>query len=186
MGLIPNILTLSRIFVIPAIVSCFFICDSFVRYIGASLYLCACFTDFLDGYLARQWEQVSSFGKFCDPVADKILVSIILLMLAGYGVLSGVHLIAAATILAREVMVSGLRSYLGQIQKVLPVTKFSKWKTAIQMAAIAVLMFYFASNNGTLYGCGLTLLWIASFLTVVTGYRYMKRGFKYIEFSAKK
>lgn len=184
--MLPNILTLSRIFVIPIIVLCFYMQDSFARYCGALLYISACLTDFLDGYLARQWHQVSSFGKFCDPVADKVLVSMTLLMLAGCGIISGMHLIAAGIILAREVLVSGLRSYLGQIQKVLHVTKFSKWKTAIQMISISLLLFYFASNNALIEKLGIVTLWLAAILTAITGYRYMRKGFKYIEFTSEK
>ena len=184
--MLPNILTLSRIFVIPIIVLCFFIENTKARYCAAILYVLACLTDFLDGYLARQWHQISSFGKFCDPVADKVLVSITLLMLAGFHVVSGIHLIAACVILAREVLVSGLRSYLGQIQKILPVTKYSKWKTAIQMVSISLLLVYFASEDSIVRFWGIISLWLAACLTGFTGYRYMRRGFKYIAFTDSK
>lgn len=184
--MLPNILTLSRIFVIPVIVLCFYLESNNARYCAAILYTLACITDFLDGYLARQWHQISSFGKFCDPIADKVLVAMTLLMLAGRGVIEEFHLIAAGIILAREILVSGLRSYLGQIQKILPVTRFSKWKTGIQMLAIALMLLYFASNDQTVYKIGVTSLWIAAILTAITGYRYMRKGFKYIEFSPEK
>ena len=180
--MLPNLLTLSRIFISPLIVLCFYINDSSARYFAVWMYAFACVTDFLDGYLARQWHQVSNFGKFCDPVADKILVSITLLMLAGKDVIVGIDLIAACIILGREVLVSGLRSYLGQIQKVLPVTRFSKVKTGTQMTAIALLLLYFASNNSFYYFCGTLSLWLAALFTAITGYRYLKKGFRYIEF----
>lgn len=184
--MLPNILTLSRIFIIPIIVVCFYIDSTNAKYIGAILYILACVTDFLDGYLARQWHQISGFGKFCDPVADKVLVSITVFMIAGVGVIHGIHLIAAAVILAREILVSGLRSYLGQIQKVLPVTNFAKWKTAIQMCSIAALLLYIPSEVKLYYVLGIMLLWLAAILTTITGYWYLKNGFKYIEFSPHK
>lgn len=155
---------------------------SYVKWLSASIYICACITDFFDGYLARQWHQVSDFGKFFDPVADKLLVSIILLMLAGTGVIRGIHLIPAAIILAREILVSGLRSYLGQIQQIIPVTKFSKWKTGTQMLAIALLMIYAANHNIVIGVMSVFTLWLASAFTIITGYRYLKKGFLLIKF----
>lgn len=180
--MLPNLLTLSRIFVIPIIIACFYIEGSYAKWTATCIYIFACITDFFDGYLARQWHQVSDFGRFFDPVADKLLVSIVLLMLAGNGVVRGVHLVAAAIILAREILVSGLRSYLAQIQQRIPVTKFAKWKTATQMVAITLLIAYYASHNSLIGVIGIVSLWLASIFTIITGYRYLKKGFLMIKF----
>ena len=119
---LPNMLTMSRIFAIPFIVLCFYI-DSFWAHLSATvLFIIACLTDFFDGYFARQWKQVSAFGRFLDPVADKILVSSILLMLSGMGTISGVNLIAAVVILVREIIVSGLREFMAEMRMIIPVT----------------------------------------------------------------
>ena len=180
--MLPNLLTLSRIFIIPFIILCFYSNEEYAKWGAAVIYIFACITDFFDGYLARQWHQVSDFGKFFDPVADKLLVSIILLMLAGTGIVVGMHLIPAAIILAREILVSGLRSYLSQIQQIIPVTRFSKWKTATQMLAISLLLFYAANKNSVIGFFGFSTLWLASLFTIITGYRYLKKGFLLIKF----
>lgn len=174
---IPNILTLSRIFSIPFIVACFYV-DEFWAHLSAMLlFSAACITDFFDGYFARQWHQVSAFGRFLDPVADKLLVSTILLMLSGTGSIIGVHLIGACIILAREIIVSGLRQFMSEMQLRIPVTRFAKWKTATQMCSIFCLlfasMFPEVSEIKTL---GIVSLWIAVFMTIFTGIRYLKFG----------
>lgn len=174
--MLPNLLTLSRILVIPIIMACFYFDGQSIKYIAATLYVCACITDFFDGYLARQWHQISDFGKIFDPIADKLLVAIVLLMLSGHGVVYGIHLIPSAVILAREILVSGLRSYLAQIQQIIPVTKFSKWKTFTQMLAISCLLFAYASENTNIFNLGLYSLWLSSIFTIITGYRYARKG----------
>lgn len=175
--MLPNILTLSRIFAIPFIIWCFYI-DSFFAHVSATaLFILACITDFLDGYFARQWKQVSAFGRFLDPVADKLLISTILLMLSGTGVIQGVHLIAATIILAREIIVSGLREFLSEMKCVLPVTRYAKWKTAMQMLSVTCLLSSAMFPKIEFFKqCGLVFLWLAVVMTIFTGIRYMKFG----------
>lgn len=175
--MIPNILTLSRILCIPFIIGCFYISNFAAHCVATILFIVACITDLLDGFLARQWKQVSAFGRFLDPVADKLLISTILLMLSGTGCISGVHLIAACIILAREIIVSGLREFLAGMRMVIPVTKFAKWKTAAQMFSVTCLltsaMFPKVSE---IKSVGITFLWIAVLMTIATGARYLSFG----------
>ncbi len=138
----------------------------------------AAITDFFDGYLARRWHQQSSLGRMLDPIADKVLVAIVLLVLCGDQILRGGHVWAAIIILAREVLVSGLREYLGQLSVSVPVTQIAKWKTAVQMVAIGLLI---AGPAGDLIVPGITTigvagLWIAAALTLYTGYDYFRAG----------
>jgi cardiolipin synthase len=144
---------------------------------AAVLFMIACITDFFDGYLARQWKQVSALGRFMDPVADKLLVSTILLMLSGTGVISGIHLSAAAIILAREIIVSGLREFMSQLRLIIPVTKYAKWKTGMQMASISCLLCSaMFPDFAALKNIGIVFLWFAVIMTVFTGARYLKFG----------
>lgn len=174
---IPNIMTISRVFSIPFIVICFYI-DGFWAHLTATvLFIIACMTDFFDGYFARQWKQVSAFGRFLDPIADKLLVSTILLMLSGNGSISGVHLVGACIILAREIIVSGLRQFMSEMQLIVPVTRFAKWKTAMQMFSISCLLCAaMFPDIKTIKNIGIISLWIAVFMTIFTGVRYLKFG----------
>lgn len=175
--MIPNLLTLSRIFSIPFIIACFYVDGFWARLLATVLFVIACLTDFFDGYFARQWKQVSPFGRFLDPVADKLLVSTILLMLSGYGIISGVHLIAATVILAREIIVSGLRQFLSEMQMRVPVTKYAKWKTAMQMVSISCLLCSaMFPELIILKQSGIVMLWLATVMTIFTGARYLKFG----------
>ena len=106
----------------------------------AGLFAAACVTDWFDGYFARRYHQISRFGRFLDPIADKLLVAAALVMLVKNGELSGVHVLAALIILAREILVSGLREFLAELRVGLPVSQLAKWKTAVQMTAIAFLL----------------------------------------------
>jgi cardiolipin synthase len=175
--MLPNLLTLSRIFSIPFIIGCFYI-DGFWAHLAATVLFCiACATDFFDGYFARQWKQVSAFGRFLDPVADKLLVSTILLMLSGIGIISGIHLVAATIILAREIIVSGLREFMSQMQLIIPVTKYAKWKTGMQMASISCLLSSaMFPDIIILKNAGIILLWMAVIMTIFTGARYLRFG----------
>lgn len=175
--MIPNILTLSRIFLIPFIIACFYISDFAAHFAATILFIIACITDFFDGYLARQWKQVSAFGRFLDPVADKLLVSTILLMLSGTGAISGIHLVGACIILAREIIVSGLREFLSEMRLRIPVTKYAKWKTATQMFSITCLLTSaMFPEIEEIKNIGIIFLWIAVLMTLVTGARYLKFG----------
>jgi cardiolipin synthase len=142
----------------------------------------AAITDFFDGYLARKWQQQSSLGRMLDPIADKVLVAVVLLVLAGSPILYGGHMWAAIIILSREVLVSGLREYLGELQVSVPVTKIAKWKTTVQLVAIGVLIAGPAGDKIIPYltEFGIALLWIAAGLTLYTGYDYFRAGLRHV------
>jgi cardiolipin synthase len=175
--MLPNLLTLSRIFSIPFIIACFYI-EGFWSHLAATvLFIVACITDFFDGYFARQWKQVSAFGRFLDPVADKLLVSTILLMLSGTGSITGIHIVGASIILAREIMVSGLRQFMSEMRLRVPVTKFAKWKTAMQMFSISCLLCAaMFPEIEEIKKIGIASLWIAVLMTIFTGVRYLRFG----------
>lgn len=179
---LPNALTLSRIGVIPFIVGLLFWASPKAYFIAAILFILACITDYFDGYFARTYQKVSPFGKFLDPLADKLLIAAILLMLTGNGQIAGASLIPAVIILLREILVSGLREFLAEIQISLPVSHVAKWKTGIQMTALSVLLL-----SGSL-PClkflkiyGVIGLWSAALLTLMTGYDYFKATQRYLE-----
>ena len=130
---IPNILTVSRIGAIPVVIGFLYLDTEAGNWLAFAAYTYACITDFFDGYLARAWHQQSAFGRFLDPIADKLLVAGILLMLVGAQTISSIHVLPAAIILCREILVSGLREFLAQAQVSMPVSLLAKWKTTIQM-----------------------------------------------------
>ncbi len=184
---IPNLLTYGRILTIPAIVLCFFIegklqSTDFARWSAFALFVAASITDFFDGYLARIWEQTSNIGRMLDPIADKLLIASILLLLAADGTIAGWSLWAAITILCREILVSGLREYLAALKVSVPVTRIAKWKTTVQMVAIGFLLAGPAGEKVLPYTVliGLTLLWIAAAITIYSGYDYFRAGLKHV------
>ena len=137
---LPNILTLSRILAVPLLAGFLWWPEWRAGYaIGFALYCLMGITDYFDGYLARAQGTVSKLGVFLDPIADKIMVAAVILILAGRGVIADIHLIAALVILVREIAVSGLREFLGGLQVSLPVSRLAKWKTALQLAALGAL-----------------------------------------------
>ncbi len=175
--MLPNLLTLARIFSIPFIIACFYVNGFWAHLSATIIFIIACLTDFFDGYFARQWKQASALGRFLDPVADKLLVSTILLMLSGVGIISGVHLIAATIILAREIIVSGLREFMAEMMVRVPVTRYAKWKTAMQMVSITCLLCSaMFPQLPFIKKSGIFLLWIAVIMTVFTCVRYLKFG----------
>ncbi len=179
---IPNLLTYGRIAAIPAIVACLFATDHVWLWTALAIFIAAAVTDYLDGYLARAWSQQSSLGKMLDPIADKLLVGAVLIMIAANGTLAGLSLIPAIVILSREILVSGLREYLGQMNLSVPVSQLAKWKTAVQLVALAVLVAGPAADAllpGTVM-VGIILLWIAAILTVWTGYDYVRAGIAHL------
>lgn len=187
---LPNILTISRIVVIPVLVASFYIEGKMYHHVAAGLFLFASVTDFFDGYLARRLKAQSSLGKFLDPVADKLLVAAVLLMLTHVDGIEGIEIIPALAILCREIMVSGLREFLAEINVSVPVTALAKIKTFIQMAALFLLLLgvegpsiegveQITSTHLTIL-IGKILLWIAAILTTFTGYAYLKAGMKYM------
>jgi cardiolipin synthase len=174
-----NILTLSRIAAIPLVVACFWLDRGWSQWLSMILFVAAGVTDWFDGYFARRYHQISRLGRFLDPIADKLLVAAALLMLVDSGPLSGVHVLAALIILAREILVSGLREFLAELRVGLPVSQLAKWKTAVQMAAIAFLLVGDAASP-VVTKLGLWLIWIAAGLTLVTGYDYLRTGLRHM------
>jgi cardiolipin synthase len=178
----PNLITLIRILLIPIVVILFYLDKPLGYLAAATLFIIACLTDLLDGYLARTYKQVTSFGIFLDPLADKLLVAAVLMMLAGSNRLPGVSLIPAIIILCREILVSGLREFLGKVNADLPVTDLAKWKTGLQMTSLACLILADPESifSFALY-LGLAGLWLAALLTVISGYDYLKQSFRYMK-----
>ena len=178
---LPNMLTYARIIAVPLVVLCFFLeghlkSSDFARWSALIIFLLASVTDYLDGYLARAWQQTSNIGKMLDPIADKLLVATCLLLLAAntdrHAGIAGWSLWAAIIILCREILVSGLREYLAALKVSVPVTQLAKWKTAIQMTAIGFLIVGDAGPAALpVAGIGEMLLWMAVFhlASCVTG-----------------
>ena len=182
---LPNMLTYARIVAVPLVVLCFFAegrlnSSDFARWTALSIFILASITDFLDGYLARIWQQTSTIGRMLDPIADKLLVATCLLLLAADTdrTIAGWSLWAAIIILCREILVSGLREYLADLKVSVPVTNLAKWKTAIQMVAIAFLLAGPAGEKVLPYTIeiGIVLLWISAIVTLYTGYDYFRAG----------
>ena len=178
---LPNLLTLSRILAVPLVIASFYVPGDYARWFACALFSAAGFTDWLDGHVARRWAQQSELGRFLDPIADKLLVSATLFMLVATDRLSPVAFLPALVILCREILVSGLREYLAELRVGLPVSKLAKWKTAIQMVAIGVLIVGDAGPGFMpVTAIGETLLWIAALLTLVTGYDYLQSGLRHM------
>ena len=179
---LPNILTYGRIIAVPAVAGLLMWGGTSARWTALGIYIVAAITDFLDGYLARLWQQQSSLGRMLDPIADKVLVSVVLLVLSADGILFGGHIWAAIIILSREVLVSGLREYLGELQVSVPVTKIAKWKTTVQLIAIGLLIAGPAGDTivPLVTKAGIAGLWVAAALTLYTGYDYFRAGMRHV------
>jgi cardiolipin synthase len=188
---LPNLLTYARIVAVPAVVACmswqmFLQGGVWLRWVALAIFIGAGITDILDGYLARMWGQQSNFGRMLDPIADKLLVSSCLLMLAADDTIKGWTLWAAIVILCREILVSGLREYLAELRVSVPVTRLAKWKTTLQLVAIGFLLAgkagdaLFDSNFPIVTTTGLVLLWLSALLTLYTGYDYFKAGIQHL------
>jgi cardiolipin synthase len=174
---LPNLLTISRIAVIPVVVASFYLPDFWSQWLACGLFIAACITDWLDGHFARLWEQQSEIGRFLDPIADKLLVAAALFMLAATGRIADWTILPALVILMREILVSGLREYLAGLRVSVPVSRLAKWKTGIQMTAIGFLLVGDAGPRFLpVQGIGELLLCIAALLTLVTGYDYLHAG----------
>ena len=194
---LPNILTLSRIVTLPLLAFLLWWPDWAFGYLLAfGLYCLMGITDYFDGYLARSSGAVSRLGQFLDPIADKIMIATVILVLAAQGVLRGpfvgdMHVIAGLIILAREIAVSGLREFLGGLQVSVPVSRLAKWKTTFQMICLGALILGKALPGwnvmlGNLslnvpHNVGLITLWLAAALTVVTGWDYLRVGLKHMD-----
>jgi len=186
---IPNLLTYGRILAVPLIVLCFFIegrlsISNTARWVALWIFVIASITDFLDGYLARIWNQTSNIGRMLDPIADKLLVSTCLLLLAADTdrTIAGWSLWAAIIILCREILVSGLREYLAELKVSVPVTRLAKWKTTGQMVAVGFLIAGEAGDKiiPVVTEIGILLLWLSAILTLYTGWDYMRAGLRYM------
>ena len=178
---LPNLLALSRILVIPVVIASFYVHGDYPRWFACALFSAAGVTDWLDGHMARRWQQQSEIGRFLDPIADKLLVSATLFMLTTFGRLSAAAVFPALVILCREILVSGLREYLAGLRVGMPVSRLAKWKTTIQMVAIGFLIIGDAGPGFVpVARIGEVLLWIAALLTLVTGYDYLRAGLPHI------
>jgi cardiolipin synthase len=178
---LPNLLTFSRIAVIPLLVAAFYLHDPMGNIVACALFALAAVTDYLDGYLARAWSQQSNLGRFLDPVADKLMVAAAILMMVAFSMISGWSILAALVILCREILVSGLREFLAELRVGLPVSKLAKWKTAIQMVAITLLLLGDAGPEWLpIIALGDFALWIAAALTLITGYDYLRAGLRHM------
>jgi cardiolipin synthase len=178
---LPTLLTLSRILAMPLVVATFYLDPPLGPWAGCVIFSVAGFTDWLDGRLARAWQQQSAWGQFLDPIADKVLVAATLLMLTAFQRISGWAVLPAVVILSREILVSGLREHLAGIRVKVPVSSLAKWKTAVQMVAIGVLLVGDAGPeilHAKFLGEG--LLWIAAGFTLVTGYQYLHAGIVHV------
>ena len=194
---LPNLLTLSRIVALPFLVALLWWPDWQFGYLVAFVLYCAMgITDYFDGDLARSSGTVSKLGIFLDPIADKIMVASVILVLTAQGVLTGpyvgeLHVIAGLIILAREIAVSGLREFLGGLQVSVPVSKLAKWKTTFQLVCLGALILGQALPGWTVmvgsieanvpHTVGLTTLWAAAVLTLVTGWDYLRVGLKHMD-----
>ena len=179
---LSNLLTLSRIIVIPIIVLLIYLQSPFFGWMAFILFCIASITDFFDGYFARIRNEITNLGTFLDPIADKLLVAAIILILTSKGVISDWETIPALIILLREIVVSGLREYLAEIKASIPVTKIAKLKTSLQLIALGILIL---SESGTAFLpillLGKIALWLAALLTLYTCYDYLKTSIKHFK-----
>ena len=194
---LPNILTLSRILAVPFLAFLLWWPDWELGYLLAfGLYCLMGITDYFDGYLARSSGAVSKLGIFLDPIADKIMVAAVILVLTAQGILRGpyvgdMHVIAGLIILIREIAVSGLREFLGGLQVSVPVTQLAKWKTTFQLVALGSLILGGGLPNWNIaigdivanvpHTVGLITLWAAAILTLMTGWDYLRVGLKHMD-----
>ncbi|ATU72473.1 CDP-diacylglycerol--glycerol-3-phosphate 3-phosphatidyltransferase [Gluconacetobacter sp. SXCC-1] len=183
---LPNLLTLSRIIVVPLVVGLVVLHTPQTDCAACVLFILAGITDYLDGKLARAWNQNSDLGRMLDPIADKLLVGASLMVMAGLGRLPYGCLYPAIIILSREILVSGLREYLAATRVGLPVTRLAKWKTGFQMTAIGFLLAG-DSTAGLLHigwlpvnALGAIMMWIAAVLTLITGWDYLSTGLRHV------
>ena len=179
---IPNLLTIGRIIIVPFFVLAFYLPGFYGDLTACVLFVIASFTDFLDGMLARMMGEESKLGELLDPIADKIIVATALILLVMNGTIRHYEVIAAIIILTREILISGLREFLAKGQIKLPVSNLAKLKTFLQMLAIALLLTGETGNkilNFQEYNAqtiGIILLWLSAFLTLYTGYEYLRKG----------
>jgi cardiolipin synthase len=194
---LPNLLTLSRIVTVPLLAALLWWPTWEAGYAAAfALYCLMGLTDYFDGYVARSTGAVSKLGMFLDPIADKIMIAAVILVLSAQGILRGpyvgdMHVIAGLIILIREIAVSGLREFLGSLQVSIPVSQLAKWKTTFQLISLGALILggampWWNVAIGDIWinvphTVGLTTLWAAAALTVITGWDYLRVGLKHMD-----
>lgn len=168
---ISNQLTVARIALIPLLLLAFYLLPKpLAYYASASIFALAAATDWLDGYLARRWGEITPFGRFLDPVADKLLVATSLVLLVEAGLAPGV---LAAVIIGREILIGALREWLAEQAQVVHVSNLGKWKTAVQMISLEALLLNEQLFGLNMHAVGLFLLWLATGLTLWSGYKYL-------------
>jgi CDP-diacylglycerol--glycerol-3-phosphate 3-phosphatidyltransferase len=185
---VPNLLTLSRIFAVPILVFLLWRPTPLDYAITFVLYCIVGITDYFDGYLARAHGQISRLGQFLDPIADKIMVAAVLIMLISSRKanpepeIAGLNIIAALVILLREIIVSGLREFLAELKVLMPVSRLAKWKTTLQLVALGALILGGAmSGEPWVHDVGIVSLWAAALLTLVTGWDYLRVGVRHMD-----
>lgn len=178
---LPNILTLSRILAIPGICATFFLPGSWSAWVPLALFVVAGVTDWFDGYLARRLGQMSDLGRFLDPVADKLLVAAVILMLIAFERIDTITCLAAVVIMCREITVTGLREFLAELRVKVPVSRLAKWKTTVQLVALGFLI---VGDHGPellpTRLIGEVGLWLAAVLTIYTGWDYLQTGLRHM------
>jgi cardiolipin synthase len=182
MLLLPNALTILRILLVPVFALTFILHGDAARIVSFVIFCIAGASDVLDGLAARKLRASSELGRMLDPIADKILVAVALMMLVASGVVSGLALVPALVILAREILVSGLREFLATAAVSVPVTRVAKMKTVLQMIAIGAMILGPIVDKivpGALYFAHV-LLWVAAALTVYTGFVYLRAGLAHV------
>lgn len=179
---LPNAMTIGRLFTLPLLVILMMINESWAAWSALGVYTLGCITDWLDGYIARKYKLESSFGKFLDPIADKIFIATVLICLIANGHLSGWGVVPVLLILSREFLISGLREFFGPKNIQFPVSNLAKWKTGIQMFALGFLIMgeFGVAVLPLNIEIGYTLLVAATILTVLSGWTYMKEGMKHL------
>ena len=171
-------LTVSRVLLIPLLIGLFYVDGDWARWGAGLLFVIAAGTDFVDGYVARAWQMQSRFGRWLDPVADKLLVGATVVMLVGF---DRAPLLPSLVIVLREILVSGLREYMAEVSVGLPVSRLAKWKTAVQMVAIGFLLVGDAGPDWLpVAWVGWIGLWVAALLTLVTGWDYLQAGLRHM------
>jgi cardiolipin synthase (CMP-forming) len=184
---LPNLLTYARIAAVPAVVACMYGTGilgvgMWLRWVALAVFITAGVTDFFDGYFARMWGQQSRLGRMLDPIADKLLVSSCLLMLAADDTIKGWSILAAIVILCREILVSGLREFLAELRVSVPVTQLAKYKTTVQMVAVGFLIAGEAGDKvlPVTTEIGITLLWLSAIFTLYTGWDYLRAAIRHL------
>ena len=178
---IPNIITFIRIFLIPIILYLMFSENPNIVLLAGVLFIISSISDYFDGYLARTLNQSSRLGTLLDPIADKLLVASVIVVLVDTRVITNIHVIPAIIILLREIAISGLREFLAKLNADMPVSKLAKYKTTFQMVSLSILIISLGFElNDLLWNTGLITLWVAAIITLLSGYNYIVKGLKHI------